>query len=511
MSSKCYEANPDIAGVGVRVSIYTQALLSFAPAMFASVDGHVDSDEEELLQTIYVNLLLTACALLVSAFIQAATFGLGLYHALIVLNLSWIVNSSALIICVFPSLARLQPVDTWWKWIEKIWPSRRNQLLGLLLVTIHLCAMGALGIQIWATPAKYGPLGRDAAYVSGCLSKTVFTVFGVDIPVTNKALRGISLTLYSITMIPLVNGIVLIILIGVTSHYSQPFGRVFIKAWKNTLGLLWMHNNDAAQRVERTKHNPAYSSAMVLQLLVSAYFIINTELMISTTDESEWTFGQTLSMLLIIFPFYKGVVKPTAGKLPIMKFRLEWHLRRLLRKSTKEWPELYHDANQKYNAICQSLAALRDIRLPETHYHPAASDLPTSELRLQPELPIGDIIAAIVVPLEAAKDLLDKSHTLMCLLIGEDKFPTQQSTSPSQNLHEELRHVLVDVSKQISELREIIVTAYRSRIRGVKQMAYFVNLGAILGASVANLDVAQLLINAFISSLSSGLPIRIAT
>jgi len=509
--SDCYEANPDIAGVGVRVSIYIQALLSFAPAILASVDGHVDSDEEELLYTIYVNLLLTACALLVSAFIQLATFGLGIYHALIVLNLSWIVNSSALLICVFPSLTRLDNGDTWWQWFQKIWPARRDQLLGLLLVTVHLCAMAVLGIQIWATPGEYGPRRRDTAQFSECLAKTAITLFGVDIPVTNSAIRGLSLSLYSITVVPLVNAIIFIILIGITSYYFQPFGRVFIKTWKYISDIPWTHNNDAAQRMERAeeaKHNPAYLSAMVLQFLVSAYLIINTELMISrskdlvsTEDESNWTFGQTLSMLLIIFPFYKGVLKPTAGRFPTIEFHLAWFLRGLLREASKEWSGLYREADVKYAAVYQSLAALHEQT-------PSTSHLPTCDVTRKIDLSTREIIAAILVPLKAAKDLLDKSHQLM-----SENPQMQQSTPHSQHLHEEekLRHFLVGVSEQISELREIIVTAYRARLHGVTQRTYFVNIGAILGASIANLDVAQLLLRAFISSVSSGLLIGNAT
>ena len=145
-----------------------------------------------------------------------------------------------------------------------------------------------LGIQIWATPGEYGPRRRDTAQFSECLAKTAITLFGVDISVTNSAIRGLlPLSLYSITVVPLVNAIIFIILIGITSYYFQPFGRVFIKTWKHISGI--PHNNDAAQRRERAeeeaKHNPAYLSAMVLQFLVSAYLIINTELMISRSKD----------------------------------------------------------------------------------------------------------------------------------------------------------------------------------------------------------------------------------
>jgi hypothetical protein len=66
-------ANPDIAGLGVRTSIYAQTLLSFAPPLIFGSDGVMDSHEESILQTIYTNLLLTSFAMLISAFIQVRT------------------------------------------------------------------------------------------------------------------------------------------------------------------------------------------------------------------------------------------------------------------------------------------------------------------------------------------------------------------------------------------------------------------------------------------------------
>jgi hypothetical protein len=63
--------------------------------MLFAVDGKITRSERKVLDGIYANILVTACALLISASVQAATFGLTVYHALIVLNLSWINNSGA--------------------------------------------------------------------------------------------------------------------------------------------------------------------------------------------------------------------------------------------------------------------------------------------------------------------------------------------------------------------------------------------------------------------------------
>ena len=49
------------------------------------------------LHQLYLGILLPGCALLFSAIIQARTFGLSVYHGMVVLNLRWINNTSALI------------------------------------------------------------------------------------------------------------------------------------------------------------------------------------------------------------------------------------------------------------------------------------------------------------------------------------------------------------------------------------------------------------------------------
>jgi hypothetical protein len=95
-ASQGITANPDISGIGVRTAIYTQAVISLIHPLVAGYDGKIDDFEIKSLATVYLGILLPECALLFSAIIQARTFGLSAYHAMIVLFLSWINNTSAL-------------------------------------------------------------------------------------------------------------------------------------------------------------------------------------------------------------------------------------------------------------------------------------------------------------------------------------------------------------------------------------------------------------------------------
>lgn len=98
MSNSCYiPANPDIAGIGVRTSIYVQTLLSFYPALVALADGEVSDGELEIMDELANTNFLLAFAMLISCFVQALTVGLTSYHASIVLSMSWLSNSGGFI------------------------------------------------------------------------------------------------------------------------------------------------------------------------------------------------------------------------------------------------------------------------------------------------------------------------------------------------------------------------------------------------------------------------------
>ncbi|KAJ7166178.1 hypothetical protein C8R46DRAFT_295158 [Mycena filopes] len=91
-SSQCtgIAPNPDIAGIGVRVAIYVQALLSVIYPIYFARDGEISAEESKTMSRVSINISLTVCVLLVSTVIQAAPLGISLYHTLIVLQLSWI-------------------------------------------------------------------------------------------------------------------------------------------------------------------------------------------------------------------------------------------------------------------------------------------------------------------------------------------------------------------------------------------------------------------------------------
>ncbi|KAH8823778.1 hypothetical protein DL96DRAFT_1532133, partial [Flagelloscypha sp. PMI_526] len=93
----CIISDPDIIGIGVRISTYAQNILSFVPALWALWDCKVERFELESVEKQSTTILITAFAILLSAVVQGVTLGLTNFHATIILNLSWMNNTNTFI------------------------------------------------------------------------------------------------------------------------------------------------------------------------------------------------------------------------------------------------------------------------------------------------------------------------------------------------------------------------------------------------------------------------------
>jgi hypothetical protein len=95
---KCILANPDISGIGVRAAIYAQNLLCFAPVVAHLWDGNVSADEMRGVKDQSIGMLAIAFAILISTIIGATNVRGGQnitsFHAAVILDLSWMNNTS---------------------------------------------------------------------------------------------------------------------------------------------------------------------------------------------------------------------------------------------------------------------------------------------------------------------------------------------------------------------------------------------------------------------------------
>jgi hypothetical protein len=88
-------ADPDVAGVGTRGSIYAMNNLFTLPTLVAMWDGRVTAIELNLAEELAITILSYNLALLFAAMIQASTSGISNYHMHIVLMMSWMSSTNA--------------------------------------------------------------------------------------------------------------------------------------------------------------------------------------------------------------------------------------------------------------------------------------------------------------------------------------------------------------------------------------------------------------------------------
>jgi len=242
-TDKCIPANPDISGIGVRTSIYAQNLLCFLPVIFYLWDGEISVDELAGIQDQSTGMLAIAFAVLITTASLAAGHRptVSNYHAAIILDLSWMNNTSTWIWFILYVHERSRATynhvaATWPAWRLALWSIVRTSgsvptsqdgeemkqtgfvenLLNsfaikwvrrfarlilaapvLTLGSIHLSMMAAIGIRLWCHPASFGkPIGRCTP---------VLTVFGQSIPINSIPLRIFSLMMYAVVLIPGLN------------------------------------------------------------------------------------------------------------------------------------------------------------------------------------------------------------------------------------------------------------------------------------------------------------------
>lgn len=248
-ANKCIPANPDISGIGVRAAIYAQNLLCFLPVILYLWDGEISVDELTGIQDQSTGMLAIAFAILITTASLAAGRNptVSNYHAAIILNLSWMNNTSTWIWVILylheRSMATYNHVAaTWPAWRKTLWFPFRTYLHGqdladsgtgppnqsreivkhrwniwnsfaikwvrrstqfilaapvLMLGSIHLSMMAAIGIWLWRDPTGFGkPIDRCTP---------MLTVFGASVSINSTPLRIFSLTMYVIILIPGLN------------------------------------------------------------------------------------------------------------------------------------------------------------------------------------------------------------------------------------------------------------------------------------------------------------------
>ena len=318
---RCIPSNPDITGIGVRTAIYAQNLLSFVPAIVAILDKEVTPTELETLEQQSTTILITAFAILLSAIVQTCTSHLTNYHAAIVLNLSWINNTNTFIYFVlyFHHRARLL-------WAKREQRTERDEEKGqergeeegqdkrgkeeeqndrgekdtsrkslvkeakkasrnpvLVIGSLHLSLMAAFGTWLWSRPTTFG-----SSLSPPCPTPPSIVVFTRPVSLSSAGLRSWSLLIYSVLLTPALN------LVIPTICFSAPF-------------FIYHRKNGSLPSAYGTHIRPILWGLAALAI-INVALIADTEVTIKknapllVVGDAEWTFGQTLALLLLLVP-----------------------------------------------------------------------------------------------------------------------------------------------------------------------------------------------------------------
>ena len=174
------------------------------------------------------------------------------------------------------------------------------------LATAHMCSMGVLGALVWG---KWGVFRDDM-----CRLQTSTTILFRTVPCTMPGLGDGFVIIYIFTAVPII-GLALHTLITIV--YSQIL-TTFIYYSVRALQAARILTPKLSPTTGRSTLNdwfdslaPRFWSAIFLNVIVDALFIADTEvailrnkhlLVVSESNESDWTFGQTLSLILVILP-----------------------------------------------------------------------------------------------------------------------------------------------------------------------------------------------------------------
>lgn len=275
-SLPCLSSDPDIAGIGVRVSVYIQAFLILLPGVWFAIDNEINKDELRAIRKISFNLLVVAYSLLASAFIQVATFGISFYHALVVLRLSNITSISALLYLLYATSEMRREKDGVIRRIKKSW-------IALLLGSTHLSIASGFGIWIWKT---FKTFGRE----SNCTPYLVIHNGLRKVHVTDPGVSEPWFIFYIVVAAPLVNLLLLLL----------PFA--FVSYW-----IQRIRERKVLSRVLKTM---LLFAALLIVAVLEVIVIADIELTIQNNSwlieagEANWTFGQTLAVVVMIVPVF---------------------------------------------------------------------------------------------------------------------------------------------------------------------------------------------------------------
>ncbi|CUA68521.1 hypothetical protein RSOLAG22IIIB_03559 [Rhizoctonia solani] len=252
-------SNADIAGRGVRISIYAGTILSMTIASFIPYHEKAFRDSSR-------NAYIVSTSLMIASLIELKTHELSLFDALIVTMLTTMMTAFVTINAPYIRTLGL------------------SINIASFLFTTFWCYWG---LQVWQDPSTFGiPRGGENCTAS---TETIFVIFGQNVSVTNSHLRGFALSMFAIGTI--------------TAFASLCYSTRWLGQYA-FCGAAHAKDNAALRyarklRLTKGQHMNRYGG-----LAGMIYLIVTIEQMVDRNNVkdqlSDWTYSQTIALIMLL-------------------------------------------------------------------------------------------------------------------------------------------------------------------------------------------------------------------
>jgi hypothetical protein len=189
------------------------------------------------------------------------------------------------------------------------WAHLIRSRIVLVLGSLHLTLMAVLGLWLWVSPITFEKHQPKLVMMSGDvlpIQCTATTLLGHDVVLTSKTLQKVSLAIYACFVVPGLN--LLVPAISFLFIHIGPGGNAHTLSSIIPRSYSFLGNTGLASRIDHgTK---AVLAGLVFLLAVNIVFMFDIETTLyrahkrnlQAQGESDWTFGQTLALLLLVLP-----------------------------------------------------------------------------------------------------------------------------------------------------------------------------------------------------------------
>lgn len=195
---------------------------------------------------------------------------------------------------------------------QNSWIKMAFRRIVMVLGSLHLSLMAGLGIWLWSDPRSFGP--------DGCLVDTAnIVILGRSVPLGSIGLRGWSLGIYSLFLVPGLNLVLpMALFLGMFLGY-QAWNDDRLSKNKQSVSTATLPAKLGPLQIPTAicawyNHLPASPSVfptivgMGLLFATNVIFVVDIELTLrrnrphQAPGESNWTFGQILAIILLVLP-----------------------------------------------------------------------------------------------------------------------------------------------------------------------------------------------------------------